>query len=392
VQFGESEKANLDLIVAAVEAGDDMTTVLHAVPAAPEIDTLTDALIVPGWDGRVGDILDPDTTQPGVPIVESIGAHVSGGVIDGLVVLLRPASTPPVTVASYQIRHKLDGAGSWAGTATASAGAGGVEITGYVSGNLVAMERRAISVAGIASSWQAMTAYEVPDTPPVPGAVSGASFVGQQLGHIEVQCTTPFDEAVSRLRLWVGTTNVFADATRVRQIAAEPGATLSISYGDKTPVNLLVNPGFVADSDWTKGTGWTISGGQAQHASGSSSVIQQAVAALSAAAIGAVMRYGLTVAAFSGVSVVPRLIGGSTINGTAATSTGIKFGTIAKASGNTDFGISAGSTTTATVDDLVLFQETPGCLSQGQRYVWLTVANSEGEDGPETALGLVTVY
>lgn len=38
---------------------------------------------------------------------------------------------------------------------------------------------------------------------------------------------------------------------------------------------LLTNPSFATDSDWTKGTGWSISGGQAVHAAGNTAALSQ---------------------------------------------------------------------------------------------------------------------
>ena len=43
---------------------------------------------------------------------------------------------------------------------------------------------------------------------------------------------------------------------------------------------LFANTGFTADSDWTKGSGWTISGGLATHAQGSAGDLYQAVSGL----------------------------------------------------------------------------------------------------------------
>jgi hypothetical protein len=41
---------------------------------------------------------------------------------------------------------------------------------------------------------------------------------------------------------------------------------------------LVTNGGFDADTNWTKGTGWTISGGVAQKTAGTGAAIQQSVA------------------------------------------------------------------------------------------------------------------
>lgn len=44
-----------------------------------------------------------------------------------------------------------------------------------------------------------------------------------------------------------------------------------------TGVNLITNPTFSADTDWVKGTGWTISGGKANKSAGTASVLSQSV-------------------------------------------------------------------------------------------------------------------
>jgi hypothetical protein len=41
---------------------------------------------------------------------------------------------------------------------------------------------------------------------------------------------------------------------------------------------LVTNGGFDSDSDWTKGTGWSIANGYAHHASGANSNITQSIA------------------------------------------------------------------------------------------------------------------
>lgn len=62
------------------------------------------------------------------------------------------------------------------------------------------------------------------------------------------------------------------------------GATWTISGNSliNTPglgANLALNPGFDADTNWTKGTGWTIAGGVASHAGGSSNIQQTVLTA-----------------------------------------------------------------------------------------------------------------
>jgi len=176
--------------------------------------------------------------------------------------------------------------------------------------------------------------------------------------------------------------------------SVSPGQPVSGSEGDLTRTNLLTNPGFAADTDWTKGTGWTIGSGQATHAAGTSSILQQAVATLGAASVGAFFRSGITTASISGASAsaTMRLIGGTSVNIAAATAAGVKLGRGAKVSGNTDFGIVCTAVSAATIDDLVLFDETVTCMTQGVYDYYVEPLNSAGAPGALSVQQAVVVY
>ena len=66
------------------------------------------------------------------------------------------------------------------------------------------------------------------------------------------------------------TTQPFSD-TITHSIAGN--ATMTDGYGPE----LVTNGGFDADSDWTKGTGWSIADGKARHASGANSNVTQTI-------------------------------------------------------------------------------------------------------------------
>ena len=68
-----------------------------------------------------------------------------------------------------------------------------------------------------------------------------------------------------------------------------------VSYGPE----LVTNGTFDTDSDWTKGTGWSISGGQATHVAGTASNFSQAVSYGSA---GTVYALSVDVVSISGGS------------------------------------------------------------------------------------------
>jgi len=136
-----------------------------------------------------------------------------------------------------------------------------------------------------------------------------------------------------------------------------------VSYGPE----LVTNGDFSTDSDWTKGTGWSISGGQATHVTGTGSNISQSVSYGSAGTI-----YALSVDVISisgGSGSIQARSGGST---TAKTISGNDGGTtvtlIYVHDGlNTDIAINAGSGTSLVVDNVsvkeVLFDQPDGTLT-----------------------------
>ena len=90
--------------------------------------------------------------------------------------------------------------------------------------------------------------------------------------------------------------------------------------------DLITNGGFSADSNWSKGAGWTISGGKANKATGSASAISQTVGTgLS------YVRVTFTVSGVTAGGVTPRSAGSGAIAGTTITADGtytqdIEFG------------------------------------------------------------------
>ncbi len=89
-----------------------------------------------------------------------------------------------------------------------------------------------------------------------------------------------------------------AGTTAVTTPGTVVGLRLDKSKGLALGAELVVNGGFATDSDWTKGTGWTISGGEAvATAVASGQSISQAIAAMTA---GKSYRITLTISSISG--------------------------------------------------------------------------------------------
>jgi hypothetical protein len=113
--------------------------------------------------------------------------------------------------------------------------------------------------------------------------------------------------------------------------------------------DVAVNGGFVADTDWTKGTGWSITGGKAVRVgAGSSGALSQAYASIGVKA----WEYTVVVEAVSATLTV-RLTGGTAVIGPTISSAGTYRGILVGNGGNTAFALNcAANADTATIDSI----------------------------------------
>lgn len=113
----------------------------------------------------------------------------------------------------------------------------------------------------------------------------------------------------------------------------------------KTGPELVVNGGFDADTDWTKGTGWTIAAGVASFtATGSASNLSQNIGLVA----DTVYNVTVTVTVSAGVVAVYAGISG----GTFAISTSGTYTRQLQAAGNGLLYFQAGTTFTGTIDNV----------------------------------------
>lgn len=99
----------------------------------------------------------------------------------------------------------------------------------------------------------------------------------------------------------------------------------------------LINGGFDADASWTKGTGWTIGGGVATHASGAASNLTQALTFVP----GVAYLVTWTVGGMTGGGVRVRLQGGTTVAGADRTANGTYQDVLTAVAGNDTLSINA---------------------------------------------------
>lgn len=224
-----------------------------------------------------------------------------------------------------------------------------------------------------------------------PLALASFSAVGG-MGNAAVPFATASGDAhirtVGIYRVAAGGAAPTAASTPLAQVLVSAGSTFTYTDGDGTRTNMLENPGFDSDTLWTKGANWTIAAGVASKSAGGGNSLSQADTYVA----GSVYRYRIEIPTLSGGSFTPRLSGGTTVTGTAYTTTGMKYGSLtAAAGGNTLWGILGATAAVGTVDNVVSFLQTAACVAQGDYDYYAIPFNQSGIDGPVSGPVTVTI-
>lgn len=225
VHFGPMTEESEPMIVRGVEAGEDMTSTLALVAAADVIDTLTDAETPPLWDGRVGDPVQ-DSTAPTRPVIT--GAETTAD-HDGVALLLSPGKGSSAVVATFTVRHRLDGATEWA-EIIVPAGALAT-LTGYAEEDAVDIEVFATSIAGIDGPVLATTATVDATDRPAPVEDATVQLVD---GSAELSFRTPNEDDVDRAIIHRAARRRFDEAAAAKTVFASASQAV-VERDDATP-------------------------------------------------------------------------------------------------------------------------------------------------------------
>jgi len=152
-----------------------------------------------------------------------------------------------------------------------------------------------------------------------------------------------------------------ATVTRAADAMTIPAANLPWPTPEVIGPELVTNGTFDTDTDWTKGTGWTISGGQASHVAGSATLLYQTTSLT----LGKVYKASCDVVSISGgTGALQFRVGGTT---TSVTLDLDKVGTTVEvlyvADGNTQIAVFAGSGTNITIDNISVREINPLAVS-----------------------------
>lgn len=387
VHFGPKATESLALRIKGIERGQDFSSILHMVEAAPLIDELTDAEVPPAWDGRVGSIATIEELTPAVPLITAIATGTFGtGDIDGLIVTMVPGTGSAAIVTGYEIDHRIAGTTIWT-TEVVLAGSGSVSITGYVSGDHIELLARAIAVGDVPSADTAMVTFTIgADDDPIPAAIDAASItVDGSLGHAVVTVAISTTDAPYQIQLYrvpsgdVLNTSLHAAGA---PFMVSAGATVQHIDGDGTRVSLLTDGDFESASSWTAGIDWTVDtlAGQAVHVDGAASDLVQLIGLAS----GTTYRIGFVVVDHAAGSVTPMLLTGSDLAGTAVSADGLHTDTIQAVTGNDRIAFRASADFAGAIDDVTMFAQTAASVDAGTYDYYLAPQTANGVPGPTT--------
>ena len=117
--------------------------------------------------------------------------------------------------------------------------------------------------------------------------------------------------------------------------------------------SLVTNGTFDVDANWTKGTGWTISGGVATSATATSGSLVQTISLVAGRRYA--VKYEIT--AYTSGAIIPIFIGGTSVLGSSGSGLGVKTAYITAVTGNNQLSISKnGSADAYSIDNVSVFE------------------------------------
>ena len=375
IHFGPLDTDSLALIVRSVEAGEEGTSQLYMIDAAPQIDEMTAAEVIPGWSGRVGAEIDENLLQPSAPRFSAILTGVAGTGETDRVEFQLEAGSGPVTSSEFTVEHRLSSAGTWTDLTIPVANSGGV-LDVYAQGDEVEMKAFATSQADVDGPSSATVTFVVGEGDVgIPAALDSELIeVIGGLGNAQVIITPPDNANLAKVQIYRSRSAVLDRETDAAgaPIAVSPFITSTTNFGDVTRANLL-------GETWTLGGGWVDDGGGTfSHETGASGALNQPFAT----GAGKYYRLSFELTDLTASFMRTRLSGGSNRDGDTQTTNGAFLDRIQAVTGNDTFNFAATSTFVGTLTVGPMYLETASCLDQGVHYIWVEPQNSDDLPGP----------
>lgn len=281
-----------------------------------------------------------------------------------------------------QAQYALADSDSWLDMAVADDDLS-AEVIGLADGQIYDVRVRWLAPGGTPSNWTLDENTVVTADPVAPLALSNFQFsdAAPRLGRASFTISTQNDARIRYVSIYKVASGASFDpdtATLLTTLVVASLSTYAYTYGDATRTNLISVSGFASDTVWTKGTGWTIGSGVATHAAGTQSDLSQAVSMTAAIDY----RYGITVTARTAGSVAPKIVGSTTVFGSSISTVGSYFGKITSPASPVTLALQAGAAFAGSVDDILMFAETPNCGDQGLWDFYAVPRNGSLVPGP----------
>ncbi|PKR90863.1 phage tail protein [Pleomorphomonas diazotrophica] len=381
VHFGELLTESVPLVVTRVEAGEEMSSALRLVEAAPIIDELTDEEVPPAWSGRAGSEVGDNTGQPPAPKITSIKTGFAGTGVAGRISVLVAPGSGSIESQTFELQHRLNGATVWT-TVTFPAVDGGRDLDVYATGDPVQLRCRGVSPAGIPGSYTTVVMITVGgNDQPAPTDLDDAMIsIAPLLGGAVVMFSSTDDPNTVSVQIYRSMSSTLDRSTDAAgaPIAVVPSQSYSQPVGDGTRESIITAGSFSSGAAWTHGYDWDVVDGVATHTPGDAGEILQTLSLTA----GKAYRVQFTVSGRTAGAVVPALVGGTSVPGVARSTNGQFSDRLVAVAGNAAFSLAADEDFDGSIDDVVVFVETATCLEIGTHHFWLEPLNSDGLAGP----------
>lgn len=333
------------------------------------------------------------------PVINLVQAKASNGSVYIRVVIIDPEDDTLTPVVRYRVADYdgLGTPGAWIEKEFPDA----VPSGGYVNLNTDVVPNDKLLDIQVSfktskgdGDWSATTT--VASTVDTVAPLSLTSFTeasaGPHYGVAPFTIVTKSDTHLARVALYRTAAGGVFNATTdlVREIGVAPGSTVTYTLG-VAPTFFTTNGDFSsAGPPPSLGTNCSISGGKGLHSSGAAGAFSWSTGALP---VGSVVRYGGTIDSISGASAsfTWRLLGGTTVIGTAETTAGFKSGFLTSVTGNTTFAPIASTNAVLQIDNINAFIQTADQEPRGTWDYRAAGVNGSGIAGPVSGPVTVTV-
>jgi len=337
----------------------------------------------------------PDQEENVVPDIDSVTAKVSGNSVYLQVALIDPIDDTLTPVIAWRVK---DIGGGTPGAFVQSDHPDLVPASGLILVNTGAVP--ADTVLQVKAAYRNTDATLGEFTTPLvdvsttidtvaPLALTTFAVTGGalHLGHAPLSFTTKNDAHLAQIAIYRVPTG--AALNKATHFAVRINALLNTTFayidGDDSVTNLYVNPDFASDTIWSKGTGWTIAAGIASKAAGTASGISQNHTSVPPIIVdpGAAYRFHASPMVRSAGSIQARISGGTAVDGTLLSASGRILDRLTALSGNNTLSFRGDASFAGSIDNAVVFKETPSCAPQGDWDYYAIPENRSGVEGPQ---------